>query len=113
MAAEGRPMPIHDWTRVAAGTWHNFHQGWAVTLRDTLNAGVLPDGYFAMTEQRIGGPIPDVLTLQLSPPPGPPSAEPPGGSAVAMAPPKARVVVRSEAAAYARRANRITVRDDL
>jgi hypothetical protein len=105
-------MPIHDWTRVAAGTWHNFHQGWAIALRDALNAGVLPEGYFAMAEQRIGGPIPDVLTLQLSPPPGPP-AEPSGGLGVATAPPKTRIVVRSEAAAYARRANRITVRDDL
>jgi hypothetical protein len=37
-------MPIHDWTRVSFGTFHNFHQGWTITLRDALNAGRLPAG---------------------------------------------------------------------
>jgi hypothetical protein len=41
-------MPIHDWTRVSFGTFHNFHQGWIIALRDALNAGRLPEGYFAM-----------------------------------------------------------------
>ena len=30
-----------------------------------LNAGVLPSDYFALPEQSIRGPIPDVLTLNL------------------------------------------------
>jgi hypothetical protein len=34
-------MPIHDWTRVNAGLFHDFHQSWTVTLRNALNAGVL------------------------------------------------------------------------
>lgn len=46
-------MPIHDWTRVGAGTFHNFHLHWIVTLMDDLNAGLLPKGYLAMAE-RIG-----------------------------------------------------------
>jgi hypothetical protein len=106
-------MPIHDWSWVAPGTFHNFHYRWLAALCDVLNGGALPDGYFAMAEQRAGGPIPDVLTLQLPPSPVPASPSPPGGFAVATAPPKARIIVRSDAAEYARRARRITVRDDL
>jgi hypothetical protein len=54
-------MPIHDWTRVDAGLFHDFHQGWICALSDALNLGVLPPNYFALVEQRIHGPIPDVL----------------------------------------------------
>jgi hypothetical protein len=106
-------MPIHDWTRVSPGTFHNFHLRWLAALCDVLNGGVLPDGYFAMAEQRAGGPIPDVLTLQLPPPTvskAPSSSE---GLAVATSPPQARIIVRSDAAEFARRARRITVRDEL
>jgi hypothetical protein len=51
-------MPIHDWTRVDAGSFHDFHQAWTIALRNTLNRGGLPRGYFAMADQTIGGPIP-------------------------------------------------------
>src|SRR5262249_4056211 len=64
-------------------------------------------GYFAMVEQKTGGPEPDVVTLELTPPPGLPA---PGGVAVNLQPPKARFVARSEAAGYARKANRVTIR---
>jgi hypothetical protein len=105
----GKPMPIHDWTRVDAGLFHDFHQGWTFTLRNALNAGVLPAGYFALLEQNIRGPIPDVLTLHLSPGN---EVEPrgPAGLAVATAPPRTRLVRRTEADVYAGKANRITVR---
>jgi hypothetical protein len=99
-------MPIHDWTRVRANRFHDFHQSWTIAIRNALNAGRLPPGYFAMVEQKAGGPEPDVITLELTPPPG----AAPGGVAVEAQPPKARFVTRSEAAAYARKANRITVR---
>jgi len=56
-------MPIHDWTRVEAGIFHHFHQSWAVEISNALNAGRLPEGFFALAEQVIGGPIPDVVTL--------------------------------------------------
>ena len=56
-------MPAHDWTRVDAGLFHDFHQSWTIALRNALNAGVLPPDYFALVEQSIRGPIPDVLTL--------------------------------------------------
>ncbi len=86
-------MPIHDWTRVSAGLFHAFHHRLDTSLSDALNMGVLPPDYFALPEQRIGGPIPDVLTLQL------PSSNgaPPGatrGIAVATSPPRTRLVRR-------------------
>ncbi|MBI3821509.1 MAG: hypothetical protein HY289_02390, partial [Planctomycetes bacterium] len=61
-------MPIHDWTRVDAGTFHFFHQRWISSLCDTLNTGGLPDGFFAMAEQIVGGPAPDVVALQATSP---------------------------------------------
>ena len=30
-------MPIHDWTRVKAGKFHDFHQAWNIELRSVLN----------------------------------------------------------------------------
>jgi hypothetical protein len=58
-----REMPIHDWTRVHAGTFHHFHNGWLQHLAETLNQGHLPEDYYAMAEQRAGQIQPDVLTL--------------------------------------------------
>jgi hypothetical protein len=100
-------MPVHDWARVRANRFHDFHQSWTVAIRNGLNAGRLPAGYFAMVEQQAGGPEPDVITPALKPPANPAS---PGGLAVDLHPPKVRHVSRTEAAAYARKANRVTVR---
>ena len=62
-------MPIHDWTRVTAGTWHDFHLAWIAEIRNALNGGRLPPSYYAQAEQ-IAGPMgPDVLTLQTPDPP--------------------------------------------
>ena len=57
-------MPIHDWTRVTAGTFHDFHVAWIAELRRTLNSGVLPEGYYAQAEQVAGQAIADVLALE-------------------------------------------------
>ena len=100
-------MPIHDWTRVPAGTFHFFHQRWISALADALNTGGLPEGYFAMSEVDAKGPIPDVLALKAQPP-TPPGG--PAGVAVLDNPPRARVVTRGEnTAGYARRADRLSV----
>jgi hypothetical protein len=102
-------MPIHDWTRVNAGTFHDFHQSWAIEVRNALNFGCLPDGYFAMAEQVVSGPIPHVVTLQqhdnLS--------EPTGGVALAAAPPQASYVATAEQDVYAARGNRIAIKHRL
>jgi hypothetical protein len=54
-------VPIHDWTRVDVGLFHAFHYRWISALCDGLNTGGLPNDYFALPEQRVPGPIPDVL----------------------------------------------------
>ena len=100
-------MPVHDWTRVDAGLFHAFHQRWISALSDALNGGVLPSEYFALPEQNIRGPIPDVLTLKLTPGA---DEESDGGLAIGTAPPRTRFVRRSEADIYAAKADLITVR---
>jgi hypothetical protein len=37
-------MPIHDWTRVDANLFHDFHQTWSIAIRNALNGGLLPNG---------------------------------------------------------------------
>ena len=56
-------MPVHDWTKIFDGAFHHFHQTWVVAISRTLNAGLLPDGYYAAAEQVVGGPNADVVTL--------------------------------------------------
>jgi hypothetical protein len=99
-------MPIHDWTRVRANRFHDFHQSWTIALRNALNDGRLPPGYFAMVEQKTGGPEPDVVTLELTPRPDTDF----GGVAVDVQPPKSRIIVRAENVGYARKANRVAIR---
>lgn len=59
-------MPVHDWTRVHAGTFHAFHTAWVTHLSEALNGGVLPSGYYALPEQHLGRSIADVLTLHAA-----------------------------------------------
>lgn len=66
-------MPLHDWTRVRAGLFHDFHNTWLIHLKEALNDGVLPPGYLALTDQRVGIHIPDVTAT------GPPNGD--GGEA--------------------------------
>lgn len=58
-------MPIHDWTRVSAGTFHGFHNAWITELARALNNGVLPSPFYAEAEQVAGQTGPDVLALEL------------------------------------------------
>jgi hypothetical protein len=99
-------MPIHDWTRVEAGDWHDFHQCWIIELRNALNRGLLPPEFMAMTDQITGRPVPDVVTLQTRPP----KKGGPGGVAVKDAPPSARLIKKIEQIDYSRRASRVLIR---
>jgi hypothetical protein len=83
-------MPVHNWTKLDAGTFHAFHTAWITHLSEALNAGLLPEGYYALPEQHGGRLIADVLTLQI-PTPGvtPPAIQ--GGVAVADVPPQTRI----------------------
>lgn len=111
-------MPIHDWTRVEAGIFHDFHLDWIFTLKQALNEGVLPPGYYALAEQVAGGLHPDVLTWGRNPPASPtnnggsPSEATPtsGGVALAVTPPRVRFTASAEARSYARRRRRIAIR---
>ena len=110
-------MPIHDWTRVDHGTFHDFHQGWATAIRSALNNGLLPPDYEAKVEQHTDEGIPDVLTLQLAKPTngngtggsgGPPPA---GLSSAVTAPPRVQFITAFEADPYAKLRKTIVVRN--
>jgi len=65
LLSEGiQPMPIHDWSKVAHGTFHHFHTLWIAHLSEQLNR-LLPTDYYAMAEQRMGSGIGDVVTLTV------------------------------------------------
>ena len=83
-------MPVHDWRRVEAGIFHDFHMAWAAELRRSLNEGLLPQGYYVLVEQHAGRSIADVLTRHANPEPLEPDWLPPdtGGIALANAPPR-------------------------
>src|SRR5205807_513549 len=102
-------MPTHEWTRVDRRLFHAFRHGWIEELARALNRGVLPANYFALPEQNIRGPIPDVLTLELAAGKKEES-ESGGGVAVAVRAPRTRLTRRAEADSYARKASRVTVR---
>jgi len=57
-------MPIHDWSKVSAGVFHDFHLSWVHDLRDLLNQKLLPDPFYALAEPVAGEAVPDVITLQ-------------------------------------------------
>lgn len=110
-------MPIHDWTRVTAGIFHDFHHEWISTIKRRLNAGVLPPDYYALAEQIAGGLGPDVLTLENAAAiradngcTSDASESGQGGVALATAPPKVRFTASVESEHYARRRSRIAVR---
>jgi Protein of unknown function (DUF4058) len=101
-------MPIHDWTRVDAGLFHDFHQDWTIELCRSLNAGLLAPDLAALIDPQVGDPIPDVVTIGR----GPKSRtgkESTRGLTVATTPPKARFVDEIEEDTYAQRANRIKI----
>jgi hypothetical protein len=69
-------MPVHDWTKVEAGVFHDFHHLWITSIRRALNSGVLPPDYYAMADQVAGPGNPDVLALQRRPVPHQPTPQP-------------------------------------
>ena len=102
-------MPIHDWSRVPAGLFHHFHQGWTVAICDALNAGRLPKGFYALIEQSTAGVYPNLITLDRGPRAGG-RRNGPAGIAVATVPPKTRFVTQtSDEDGYAAKANRIAI----
>ena len=99
-------MPIHDWTRAPAGLFHHFHQAWSVALSNALNGGLMPNGYYALVEQKVDGP--DVIAVEMTRR----GLAKPSGAVATLAPPRTKLSTRtpSDAGRYARKANRISVR---
>lgn len=44
-------MPVHDWSRLHPGEYHCFHLAWTAELHKALNGDLLPEGYYALSEQ--------------------------------------------------------------
>jgi hypothetical protein len=106
-------MPIHDWTKVIAGIFHDFHHEWISTMKRALNDGLLPPEYYALAEQFAGGLGPDVLTLgagkqRSRSEVGDDAAG--NGTALKTTPPKTRFTRSAEAEALSRKRNRIAIR---
>lgn len=106
-------MAVHDWSKVVAGNFHDFHQSWIIELRRALNRGLLPKGFYAMAEQAARGPIPDVLALQsknLDEDSNWNDADKGAVRTLAKSPPKVRFVEAAEEDLYAARADRVVIR---
>jgi hypothetical protein len=104
-------MPVHNWTRVSAGTFHDFHYSWVLEIKRALKRGLLPKGYYVMAEQ-VSGDLgaPDVLTLQAT---GttPESDQPLAGTAtLTETPPAVHTRTTIPRDPYARRQRSVVVR---
>ena len=105
-----KTMPVHDWQRASAGIFHDFHNTWIVELKRTLNEGLLPQDFYAISEQYAGQVHPDVLTLRTDRPRLEPHPER-GMTAVVDVPPKVSTkMIMDETAAYALRRRTLVIR---
>jgi hypothetical protein len=100
-------MPIHDWTRVGANRFHAFHQDWSIEIARALNAR-LPEGYFALPEQRTGSPEPDVVTLSI---PNRDRTSQDNGFSISEKPITTRHMAVADAARYAQKANVLRIHE--
>ena len=109
-------MPVHDWTRVPAGICHDFHGEWIISLKHSLNQGVLPPDFYALAEQITGQLHPNVLPLEQRNPSStagngsPPGSQSNGGVALAVKPPAVQFTATTELERYAQKRNRIVIR---
>src|SRR5262245_30147220 len=104
-------MPLHDWTRVPSGLFHDFHQTWSIQIKVALNSGILPKGLSALVEQRAGPKEPDVLAIESHARWRRPDED--SGGLLTLEPPPTKIVFRSTKEIYASRANRIVVKHHL
>ncbi|MCE9530971.1 MAG: DUF4058 family protein [Planctomycetes bacterium] len=104
-------MPIHDWTRVYAGLFHDFHQTWSIYIKNALNAGLLPTGVSALVESKIGPMESDVLAVDAFD--EPPRKDDNRGGLLTAVPPVTKIVRKSSRESYSERANRIVIKHQL
>ena len=110
-------MPMHDWTSVTPGTYHQFHVNWMVEIERSLNRGLLPSRFYASVEQVISDDKrrsePDVLALERIDDEDAESGsrDNEGGLLVADAPPRASVLTQfSESRALLAKQRQVSVR---
>lgn len=103
-------MPMHDWTRVEAGVYHMFHGAWLYAISHRLNDGLLPNGLYAMPEQRAGIYETDVLTLQAPVAKLPPAPDLSSEYSPIRNSPSTSVLERERAAPEKRRGRRVVIR---
>ncbi|CAN5204534.1 hypothetical protein BH11PLA2_BH11PLA2_18890 [soil metagenome] len=97
-------MPIHDWTRVDAGIFHDLHHVWIGEIRRALTP-LLPPEYYSMVEQIVSDFGPDVVTL------GSRRKSDSGGTTVLNPPrPKASIVATSANDRYRRKKSSVVLR---
>jgi hypothetical protein len=102
-------MPVHDWTRVSAGTFHDFHCTWIPLIKIRLNDGLLPSGCYARVEQVAGELTTDVLPFERQDA-AVEEEQPSGGIALSIAPPQVQITASLEGAHYAAQRKRLVVR---
>jgi Protein of unknown function (DUF4058) len=103
-------MPMHDWTRVKAGTYHDFHCRWLAEITNRLNAGVLPGDHYAQVEPIAGEMVADILTLHAGPSHEAVEHADEGGVAVESAPPQVKITDTIEEDFYSTHAKHIAIR---
>ena len=106
-------MPVHGWSRVFDGAFHDFHHAWIAELWSVLNGGILPADYYAMAEPVTRPIVPDILTLQSTNGIHHDWSSTPvaGATAVATVPPRVHLHESlKEETAYARRQRSVVIR---
>ena len=104
-------MPVHDWTRVSDGTFHDFHYSWVLEIKRALKRGLLPKGYYVMAEQ-VSGDLgaPDVLTLQTVGPQQEPEDSLSGTATLTESPPVVHARATIARDSYARLQRSVVIR---
>lgn len=105
-------MPIHDWSRISSGIFHDFHQTWSIHIKAALNSGLLPKGLSALVEQRAGVFEGDVLTVESFQSLRNRDASA-AGSLILQDQPKTTIIRKSGSEFYAQLANQIIIRHRL
>jgi hypothetical protein len=116
---EDATMPVHDWGRVRAGIFHDFHHAWIEEIKRALNAGILPPEYYALAEHHVAGFRADVLTLRAAETESndrhneqPPRPSTRAGTAVLESPPQVQITAETDLEFYRRHQKAIVVRHE-
>jgi Protein of unknown function (DUF4058) len=109
-------MPIHDWSRVEAGIFHDFHHALIEQIKRDLNGGLLPSDYYAMAEQVAARLGPDALALHAPHLGGDEQTDradgrsPKENGGIILARPKVQPIAQTEMESYRRKKSWIAVR---